>query len=89
MDAQKTREYEMTGALKTREYEMTGAHKTDAYEPMGARNVRADKSEKSCVQTEKVQNPCVQNSSCVGVSKSDGLEIIHNSEDDANDRITR
>ena len=33
---------------------------------------------KACVQTEKVQNPCVQNSSCVGVWKKDGVEIIHN-----------
>ena len=57
---------------------MTGARKTDAYEPMGAPNVRVDKSEKSRVQTEKVQNPCVQNSSRVGVWKDDGVEIIHN-----------
>ena len=91
MDSQKNREYEMTGARKvdayklkgaqkTREYEMTGARKTDAYEPMGAQNVRVDKSEKSRVQTEKVQNPCVQNSSRVGVWKDDGVEIIHNNQ---------
>ena len=48
---------------KTRVYELKGAQKTDAYEPMGAQNVRVDRSEKSCVQTEKVQNPCVQISS--------------------------
>ena len=65
-------------AQKTREYEMTGARKTDEYEPMGAQNVRVDKSEKPCVQAEKVQNPRVQNSSCVGVWKNDGVEIIHN-----------
>ena len=79
-DARKIDAYEMTDAQKTREYEMTGARKTDAYEPMGAQNVRVDKSEKSCVQTEKVQNPCVQNSSCVGVWKNDGVEIIHNNQ---------
>ena len=62
--AQKTREYNLMGAQKTRdEYEMTDAQRTDEYEPTGAQNVRLDKSEKSCVQTEKVQNPCVQNSS--------------------------
>ena len=41
---------------------------------------RVDKSEQSCVQTKKVQNPCVQNSSCVGRWKNDGVEIIHNSQ---------
>ena len=77
MDAQKTREYEMTGARKIDaydqkgaqkldEYELKGAQKTDAYEPMDGQNVRVDKSEKPCVQAEKVQNPRVQNSSCVG-----------------------
>ena len=71
-------EYELTGSQKTREYELKGAQKTDVYEPMGARNVRVDKSEKACVQTQKVQNPCVQNGSCVGVWKKDGVEIIHN-----------
>ena len=53
----------MTGAEKTREYELKGAQKTDAHAPMGAQNVRVHTSEKSCVQTEKVQNPCVQISS--------------------------
>ena len=60
------------------EYELKGAQKTDEYEPMDAQNVRVDKSEKPCVQAEKVQNPRVQNSSCVGVWKNDGVEIIHN-----------
>ena len=54
---------------KTREYEMTGAQKTDEYEIIGALN--------PCVQTRKVKNPCVQNSSCVEVRKNDGVEIIH------------
>ena len=31
-----------------------------------------------CVQTKKVKNPCVKNSSCVGVRKNDGVEIIDN-----------
>ena len=89
MDSQKTREYNQMGdqesdvykpmdSQKNREYDMTGARKIDAYEPMGAPNARVDKSEKSRVQTEKVQNPCVQNSSRVGVWKDDGVEIIHN-----------
>ena len=47
---------------------------------MGEQNVRVDKSEKSCIQDEIVQNPCVQNSSCVGVWKNDGVEIIHNNQ---------
>ena len=29
-----------------------------------------------CVQTKLVKNPCVKNSSCVGVRKNDGVEII-------------
>ena len=45
-----------------------------------AQNARVDKSEKTCVQAEKVQNPRVQNSSCVGVSSNDGVEIIHNNQ---------
>ena len=53
------------------------SQKTDACRPMGAQNVRVDTS-KLCVQTKKVQNPCVQNSSCVGVRKNDGVEISHN-----------
>ena len=55
---------------KTREYNLKGAQKTDEYEIIGALN--------PCKQTKKVQNPCVQNSSCVGVRKNDGVEIIHN-----------
>ena len=47
---------------------------------MGAQSVRGDKSEKSCVQTEKVQNPCGQNRSCVRFWKNDGVEIIHNNQ---------
>ena len=47
---------------------------------MGAQSVRVDTSEKSCVQTEKVQNPCIQNRTCVGVWKNDGVEIIHNNQ---------
>ena len=82
MDSQKTREYEVTGAQKktdayklmdsqkTREYEVTGAQKIDEYEITGALN--------SCVQTKKVKNPCVKNSSCVGERKNDGVEIIYN-----------
>ena len=35
-------------------------------------------NQKNCVQTKKVKNPCVLNSSCVGVRKNDGVEIIHN-----------
>ena len=83
MDYQKIDEYEMTGAHKKSEeyelmdsqkideYEMTGAQKiTDEYEIVGALN--------PCVQTRKVKNPCMKNSSCVGVRKNDGVEIIHN-----------
>ena len=84
MDSQKSDEYEVTGAQKkkidayklmdsqkTREYEMTGAQKKiDAYEITGALD--------PCVQTKKVKNPCVKNSSYVGVRKNDGVEIIHN-----------
>ena len=80
MGAQKTDAYKMTGSQKTREYNLMSAQKIDAYEPMGAQNGRVDKSEKSCVQTKKVQNPCVQNGSCVGVWKNDGVEIIHNNQ---------
>ena len=82
MDSQKTREYEVTGAQKTddeyepmdsqktREYNLKGRQKTDEYEITGALN--------PCKQTEKVKNPCVQNSSCVEVRKNDGVEIFHN-----------
>ena len=82
MDSQKIDEHEVTGAQKkndayklmdsqiTREYEVTGAQKTDEYEITGALN--------PCVQTKKVKNSCVKNSSCVGVQKNDGVEIIHN-----------
>ena len=81
MDSQKTREYEVTGAQKktdayrlmdsqtTREYNLKAAQKTDEYVTIGAPN--------PCVQTKKVKNPCVKNSSCVGVRKNDGVEIIH------------
>ena len=82
MDSHKFDEYEMTGAQKkkidayklmdsqkTREYEVTGAQKIDEYEIIGALN--------SCVQTKKVKNPCVKNSSCVRERKNDGVEIIH------------
>ena len=72
--------YEMTDARKTREYELMDAPKTREYEPMGAQNGRVGKSGKSCVRTKKVQNPCVQNSSCVGVWENDGVEIIHNNQ---------
>ena len=65
---------------KTREYNLMGDQKTDEYEPMGAQSVRVDKSEKSCVQTEKVQNPCGQNRSCVRFRQNDGVEIIHNNQ---------
>ena len=88
MDSPKTREYYQMGALKkdtyemmdargTREYKMLSAEKTDAYKMTSAQNVRVYKSF-SCVQTKKVKNPCVQNSSCVGVRKNDGVELIHN-----------
>ena len=59
MDSQKTREYNLKSAQKTDEYEITGALNP-------------------CVQTKKVKNPCVKNSSCVGVRKNDGVEIIDN-----------
>ena len=38
--------------------------------------VRADGSEKSCVRAEDAQKSCVRNSSCVGVWKNGGTEII-------------
>ena len=78
--AQKIAAYEMTDARKTREYEQIDAPKTREYEMTGAQNVRVDESKKSCVQTEKVKNPSVKNSSCVGVWKNDGVEIIHNNQ---------
>ena len=69
--AQKTDdEYELMDSQNTREYNLKGAQKTDEYEITGALN--------PCVQTKKVKNPCVQNSSCVRVRKNDGVEIIHN-----------
>ena len=64
MDSQKTREYETTGAQKktdayklmdsqkTREYNLKSAQKTDEYVITGAPN--------PCVQTKKVENPCVK-----------------------------
>ena len=81
MASPKTREYEVTGAQKkidayrlmdsqkTREYNLKGAQKTDEYVITGAPN--------PCVQTKRVKNPCVKNSSCVGVRKNDGVEISH------------
>ena len=81
-DSQKTREYEVMGAQKkidaykltdsqkNREYNLKSAQKTDEYEIIGAVN--------PCVQTRKVKNPCMKNSSCVGVRNNDGVEIIHN-----------
>ena len=68
--AQKTDAYKLMDSQKTREYNLKGAQKTDEYEITGALN--------PCKQTKKVKNPCVQNSSCVGVRKNDGVEIIHN-----------
>ena len=62
--------YKMMDSRKIDEYEMTVAQKTDEYEIIGALN--------PCVQTRKVKNPCMKNSSCVGVRKNDGVEIIHN-----------
>ena len=64
-------------ARGTREYKMMGAQKTDSYKMTSAQNVRVDKSKKSCVQTKNVKNPCVQNSSCVGVRNNDGVVINH------------
>ena len=81
MDSRKIDEYEMTGtqktddvyklmdSQKTREYNLKGAQKTDEYVITGAPN--------PCVQTKKVKNPCVKHSSCVGVTKNDGVEISH------------
>ena len=80
-DSQKTREYEVTGARKkthayklmdsqkTREYNLKGRQKTDEYQIIGALN--------PFKQTKKVNNPCVENSSCVEVRKNDGVEVIH------------
>ena len=59
----------MMDSQKTRENNLKGAQKTDEYMITGAPN--------PCVQTKKVKNPCVKNSSCVGVRKNDGVEIIH------------
>ena len=81
MNSQKTREYNLVGTQKTdgyelmysqknRDYNLNSAQKTDEYEINGALN--------PCVQTRKVKNPCVQNSSCVEVRKNDGVEINHN-----------
>ena len=84
MDSQKIDEYEMTYAhkkktddefelmdsQKTRDVKLKGAQKTDEYEIIGALS--------PCVQTKKVKNPCVKNSSCVGVRENDGVEIFHN-----------
>ena len=54
---------------KTREYNLKGEQKTDEYEITGSLN--------PCKQTKKVQNPCVKNSSCVGLRKNDGVERNH------------
>ena len=72
MDSQKTREYEVMGAQKKKidAYKLMDSQKIDEYEMTGALN--------PCVQTKKVKNMCVNNSSCVGVRKNDGVEIIHN-----------
>ena len=51
--------YKLMDSQKTREYNLKGAQKTDEYVITGAPN--------PCVQTKKVKNPCVKNSSCVGV----------------------
>ena len=63
-------EYELMDSQKNREYNLKSAQKTDEYEIIRALN--------PCVQTRKVKNPCMKNSSCVGVRKNDGVEIIHN-----------
>ena len=68
-DSQKTDAYKPMDSQKTREYNLKGAQKTDEYVITGAPN--------PCVQTKKVKNPCVKNSSCVGVRKNDAVEIIH------------
>ena len=61
--------YKLMDSQKTREYNLKGAQKTDEYVITGAPN--------PCVQTKKVKNPFVKNSSCVEVRKNDGVEIIH------------
>ena len=68
-DGQKSHAYELMDGQKTREYNLKSAQKTDEYEIIGALN--------PCLQTRKVKNPCVQNSSCVEVRNNDGVEIIH------------
>ena len=78
MGAQKTDEYELMDSPKTREYNQMSAQKTDACKITSAQNVRVDRSKKNRLcRPKKVKNPCVQNSSCVGVRKNDGVEIIH------------
>ena len=69
MHRRKNVAYKLMDSQKTREYNLKGAQKTDEYEITGAVN--------PCVQTRKVKNPCVQNSSCVEVRENDGVEIIH------------
>ena len=78
MDSQKTDAYKLRDSQKAREYNTMCAQKTDVHKMTSAQNVGIDKSKNSCVQTKKVQNPCVQNSSCVRVRKNDGVTIIHN-----------
>ena len=53
--------YELMNSQKIREYNLKGAQKTDEYVIIVAPN--------PCVQTKKVKNPCVKNSSCVAVRK--------------------
>ena len=81
MDFHNTREYEVSctqkeidayklmDSQKTRDYNLKGAQKTDKYVITSASN--------PCVQTKKIKNPCVKNSSCVRVRKNDKVEIIH------------
>ena len=65
----KTDAYKLMASQTTREYNLKGAQKTDEYVITGAPN--------PCVQTKRVQHPCVKYSSCVGVRKNDGVEISH------------
>ena len=80
MDSQKTDAYELMDSQKTDAYKLMDSQKTDAYKLMDSQKI--DEYEMTgalnpCVQTKKVKNPCVKNSSFVGVRKNDGVEIIH------------